>query len=389
MSEAYKFIAIAGNPNSGKTTAFNRYTGSRQHVGNYPGITVEKKEGTAHIDGKKVTLIDLPGTYSLSAYSLEELVARKVLAEDRPGAVIDVLNAAVLDRNLYLTVQILEMGVPVVLALNMMDEARAQGIRINVQQLESLTGLKAVPMVAREGQGMDEALSEAVKLAESCGGKCKPLEISYGPDIDEALKEMTPLVTEAGFLTEKYPDRWIALKYLERDSEVLRQGEAANRELHDRLTAKVEKVAEHLKTTLNTYPEAIIADYRYGYISSTLRQGVVRGAEELKDRIAYSDKMDSVLTHRFFGPLILLAVLYAVYFITIELGDYPLGWVESAFEWLDSVVSDAMPDGLLKSMVTAGIIGGVGGVLGFVPLIMIMFLLIAFLEESGYMAPVA
>ena len=126
MSEAYKFIAIAGNPNSGKTTAFNRYTGSRQHVGNYPGITVEKKEGTAHIDGKKVTLIDLPGTYSLSAYSLEELVARKVLAEDRPGAVIDVINAAVLERNLYLTVQILEMGVPVVLALNMMDEARAQ-----------------------------------------------------------------------------------------------------------------------------------------------------------------------------------------------------------------------------------------------------------------------
>lgn len=389
MSEAYKFIAIAGNPNSGKTTAFNKYTGSRQHVGNYPGITVEKKEGTAHVNGQKVTLVDLPGTYSLSAYSLEELVARKVLAEERPGAVINVINAAVLERNLYLTVQMLEMGVPVVLALNMMDEARAQGIRIDVQRLEELTGLKAVPTVARTGQGLDEALEEAVKLADASGGKGTPLEISYGPDIDEALKEMTPLVCDANFLTERYPARWVALKYLERDSEIMLQGKAANPELNDTLIAKTEKIAEHLKTTLNTYPEAIIADYRYGYISSTLRQGVVRGAEELKDRIAYSDKIDAVLTHRFFGPFILLAVLYVVYYITIELGDYPLGWVESAFEWLDNAVGEAMPDGLLKSMVTAGIIGGVGGVMGFVPLIMIMFLLIAFLEDSGYMARVA
>lgn len=389
MSEAFKFIAIAGNPNSGKTTAFNWYTGSRQHVGNYPGITVEKKEGAAHLGDKTIALVDLPGTYSLSAYSLEEVVARRVLAEERPGAVLDVINASVLERNLYLTVQMQEMGVPVALALNMMDEARKQGIRINVKRLEELTGLKATPTVARTGEGLEEALAEAVKIAEETGGKCKPLEISYGPDVDEALAELIPMVEEASLLTDKYPARWVALKYIERDSEVVKQGQALNAGLSEALTAKVDKLADHLKKTLNTYPEAIIADYRYGYISSTLRQGVIGGHSEAKDRIAYSDKMDRVLTHRLFGPLILAAVLYLVYFITIEVGDYPLGWVGSFFERLNETVGSRMNDGMLKSLVTSGIIDGVGGVLGFVPLIMLMFLLIAFLEDSGYMARVA
>jgi len=389
MSEASKFIAIAGNPNSGKTTAFNWYTGARQHVGNYPGITVEKKEGTAHLAGKSITLVDLPGTYSLSAYSLEEVVARRVLSEDRPGAVLNVINAAVLERNLYLSVQIQEMGLPVVLALNMMDEARAQGIRINVKRLEERTGMKAVPTVARTGEGLEEALTEAVKIAEETGGRCSPLEISYGPDVDQVLGELTPLVEKAELLTQKYPARWVALKYIERDSEVIKQGREANAELSDRLTAAVNKLADHLKTTLNTYPEAVIADYRYGYISSTLREGVVEGLSNVQDRIAYSDKMDRVLTHRLVGPVILALVLYLVYYLTIELGDYPLGWTEAFFGWLNETVGGMMPDGLLKSLVTSGIIDGVGGVLGFVPLIMIMFLLIAFLEDSGYMARVA
>ncbi len=389
MSEAYKFIAIAGNPNSGKTTAFNWYTGARQHVGNYPGITVEKKEGNTIVDGKSVTLVDLPGAYSLTAYSLEELVARRVLAEERPGAVLNVLNSAVLERNLYLTVQMLEMGVPVVLALNMMDEAKAQGISINCTRLEELTGLRAVPTVARTGEGLEKALKQTVTLAEECGGKRPPLEISYGPDVDEALKNMAPLITQAEFLTQLYPARWIGVKYLERDEEIMRQGQAANPELNDKLIAMAEKVSVHTKNTFNSYPEAIIADYRYGYISSLLRQGILTGADELNQRIAYSDKMDSVLTHRLLGPLILLTVLYAVYYLTIKLGDYPLGWVESAFEWLDATVGNMLNDGMLKSLITSGIIGGVGGVLGFVPLIMIMFLLIAFLEDSGYMARVA
>lgn len=389
MAAAENFIAIAGNPNSGKTTAFNKYTGSRQHVGNYPGITVEKKEGTATIDGRQVTLVDLPGTYSLTAYSLEEVVARRVLAEDRPGAVLDVVNAGVLERNLYLTVQLLEIGLPVVVALNMMDEAGAQGISINAKRLEELTGVKAVPTVARTGEGLDEALRVALELSGTYKGKGTPLEISYGTDIDEALKQMTPVVEKAGILAGNYPARWVALKYLEQDEEVIKQGKAASPVESAKLIQMAEKVAAHLKTTLNTYPEALIADYRYGYISSILKQGVVSGAEEQKNRIAYSDRADTVLTNRFLGPLIMLGVLYGMYYLTIEIGDYPLGWVEGFFEWLDGAVGGLMADGMLKSLATSGIIAGVGGVLGFVPLIMIMFLLISILEDSGYMARVA
>ena len=389
MSTAGQFLAIAGNPNSGKTTVFNRYTGARQHVGNYPGITVEKKEGTTHLGDRAITLVDLPGTYSLTAYSLEEVVARRVLAEDRPGAVINVVNASVLERNLYLTVQMMEMGIPVVLALNMMDEARGQGLVIDCARLEKLMNISVVPTVARYGEGLQDALAKAVELADSCSGRVEPLAISYGPDIDEALAEMTPVVEKAQLMTDKYPARWVALKYLERDEEVIRQGSAIAKEISDTLVKMTDETANHIKTTLNSYPEGILADYRYGYISSILRQGVVKSADDLKNRIAYSDKVDSVLTHRLFGPLILLAVLYVMYYSVIEVGAYPLGWVEGVFEWLDETVGGMMADGFLKSLVTSGIIAGVGGVLGFVPLIMIMFLLISILEDSGYMARVA
>ncbi len=390
MAAKKPFIALAGNPNAGKTTAFNKYTGARQHVGNYPGITVEKKEGIARIDGKDIVLVDLPGTYSLTAYSQEEVVARQVLAEDRPGAVIDIVNAGVLERNLYLSVQLLEMGVPVVLALNMMDEARAQGLVVNVQKLEEITGIKAIPTVARTGEGLGTILRAAVALAEERAGKeWVPLDISYGPDIDAALAEMVPVIEETKLLTAKYPARWIALKYLEKDEDIIRQGVALSPEVTARLQVIADKVAKHLETTLRTYPEAVIADYRYGYIASVLRQGVLSGADELKSRIAYSDKMDTILTNRFLGPLILMGVLYLMYWLTFKLGEYPSDWLKAFFGWLKGVASDVLPDGLLKSMITAGVIDGVGGVMGFVPLIAIMFVLISFLEDSGYMARVA
>lgn len=388
---AHTFIALAGNPNAGKTTAFNWYTGSRQHVGNYPGITVEKKEGTALVDGKAVSLVDLPGTYSLTAYSLEEVVSRRVLAEDKPGAILNVINAGVLERNLYLTVQMLEMGLPVVIALNMMDEARARGIAVNVDRLEELMGVKAVSTVARTGEGLGEALRACLALAEACGNEKqrRPLEISYGSDIDAALKAMVPLVETAGLLTDKYPARWVCLKFLERDEDILKQAAAASAATAAALQDIAGKVEAHLKTTLNAYPEGIIADYRYGYISSILRQGVLTEAEEMKGRIAYSDKMDTILTHRFFGFAILLCVLYVMYWTTFTLGDYPAIWLGDGIERLSNLVSEHMREGFLKSLVISGVIGGVGGILGFVPLIMIMFLFIAFLEDSGYMARVA
>ncbi len=390
MSEDKTLIALAGNPNSGKTTAFNKYTGARQHVGNYPGITVEKKEGTAHLDGKSITLVDLPGTYSLTAYSLEEVVARKVLAEERPGAVINVVNAGVLERNLYLTVQLLELGIPVVLSLNMMDEARAAGLSIDVAQLEKLTGIRAVPTVARSGEGLDEALRTAVRLAREGDEKARtPLEISYGPDIDAILPGMTDLIAQKKFLTDLYPARWTALKYLERDGDIMDRGKGADPETSAALEKITEKLAAHLAGTLKTYPEAIIADYRYGFIASVLKQGVLTGADEMQARIAYSDKMDKVLTNRLFGPLILVGVLYAMYWLTFSLGEYPAGWLESFFGFLNETADAHMREGMLKSLVMSGVIDGVGGVMSFVPLIAIMFLLISFFEDSGYMARMA
>ena len=388
MQPDFMFIAIAGNPNAGKTTAFNKYTGARQHVGNYPGITVEKKEGFTMLHGQQISLIDLPGTYSLTAYSLEEVVARKVLAEEKPGAVLNVLNAGVLERNLYLTVQLLEMGMPIAIALNMMDEARNQGLQINAVRLSELIGVPVVSTVARTGEGLEAALEAAVSLAQH-PTRPAPLIISYGQDVDEALLAMTPIIEEHQFLTAYYPARWIALKYLEHDEDILRQGQAANKDISDQLSARVNTCAKHLDATLRTYPEAVIADYRYGYIASLLRQGVITDTRNQRNRIAYSDKMDRVLTHQIFGPLIMLGVLYAMYFITFKLGEFPAEWLAASFEWLRGVADAALPEGPFKSLLLSGIIDGVGGVLGFVPLIMIMFLLIAMLEDSGYMARVA
>lgn len=382
-------IALAGNPNSGKTTAFNRYTGARQHVGNYPGITVEKKEGSAHLDGIEVTLVDLPGTYSLTAYSMEEVVARRVLAEERPGAVIDVINTGVLERNLYLSVQMLELGMPLVLCLNMMDEARAAGVNVNVKRLEELTGMKCVPAVARKGDGLDDALRAAVELAKKTSGRVEPLNISYGADVDAALNEMTPLIESAKLLTDRYPARWLAMKYLEHDKEIMGRGQKVDPALHDKLKAASDKLGAHLKATLRTNAESIIADYRYGYISSILKNGVLEGADDILERTAFSDKLDKVLTQQVAGPVILLVVLYAMYYMTLEVGAYPQGWVETFFEWLSDTAGGLLGDGTLKSLVCDGIIAGVGGVLSFVPLIMIMFVLIAVLEDSGYMARVA
>ena len=217
-------IALAGNPNCGKTTAFNEYTGTHQHVGNYPGVTVDKKEGFISLDGVNVRMVDLPGTYSLTAYSQEEIVTRAVLApariEEKPLAVIDVVDTSALERNLFLTVQIREMGLPVVLACNMMDEARKAGIHVDVKKLSEQLGIPVVPTVARSGEGLKEALREAIAVGRI---GLEPLNISYGPDLDPVLTRMERLITDKGLLTDRYPARWVALKILENDTVVLEE----------------------------------------------------------------------------------------------------------------------------------------------------------------------
>ena len=387
MADKTTRIALAGNPNAGKTTIFNGLTGARQHVGNYPGITVDKKEGFVTVDDRTMHIIDLPGTYSLTAYSQEELVARAVLADERPQVVVDVVSAAVLERNLYLTVQLLEMGIPVVLALNMMDEARKQGIAIDSAQLAKYLHLPVVETVGRTGEGLDRLMRETAKFADERQGEWEPLRISYGQDLDPVIDDMTERIEQAAFLTDKYPARWIAIKYMEGDEEIQKIAQRIAPELAEVLSIMREKVADHCQMTLRTYPEAIIADYRYGFISSLLRKGVVEMSAS--DRTAFSDQMDTVLTHRIIGPVIMVLVLFAIYHITFAVGDIPTTWMGAFFSWLGDTVSKVIPEGLFQSMIVSGVIDGVGGVLSFVPLIMIIFLLISFLEDSGYMARIA
>ncbi|MBQ3059684.1 MAG: ferrous iron transport protein B [Desulfovibrio sp.] len=380
------YIALAGNPNSGKTTAFNVYTGARQRVGNYPGVTVERKEGTAHHEGSTVHIVDLPGTYSLTAYSEEELVVRRELAERPPQAVINMLDASALERSLYLTVQLLEMGQPLVLALNMIDEARAAGIRIDRHELGQRLGVPVVETVARNGTGLAEALSAA--LAVEKNREKEGLTISYGSDIDPVLADMQVQIEKAGVATHKYPARWLALKILEGDADVLAEVRKVDSTLAERLAVSCHTVAGHIQKTLKTSPEAVISDYRHGFVRGLLKDGVMT-QEDGRDRLAFSDKIDKVLVNAFSGPLIMFAVLYMVFYLTFEVGAYPQGWVEDFFGWLGGIATDAIPPGLLQSLIVSGIIDGLGGILSFVPLILIMFLFIAFLEDTGYMARIA
>ena len=380
-------IALAGNPNCGKTTLFNAITGAHQHVGNYPGITVEKKEGYCQVNGRHIQLVDLPGTYSLTAYSLEELVARNFIIQDRPSAVINIVDSSNLERNLYLTIQLLELGVPVLVALNMVDMAAARGLTIDSEELGRRLRVPVVPTVARTGKGKEALLEAAAQLGQE-DTVWEPLHISYGPDIDPVLDTMEVQIRAAAFLTDSLPARWTALKYLEADEEVIRKGKEKNPALSGKLNELAEQVTQHLQKTLDSYPEAIIADHRYGFIAALLKEGVVKHSHKA-DRLYLTDQIDRVLTNRFFGPILMMLIIYAAYKFTFTYSKAPVAWLEAGFSALGRFADSSLPPGPLKSLIVSGVIDGVGGVLGFVPLILFMFFAIAFLEDTGYLARVA
>ncbi len=379
-------MALMGNPNSGKTTLFNNLTGARQHVGNYPGITVEKREGRLRLEELDITVVDLPGTYSLTAYTQDELVARNFLIEKNPDAVVTVLDATNLERSLYLVLQILELGTPVIVALNMMDEVRRKGVTIDTKRLSTLLGVPILEMVARTGEGRETLFREARKAMLERPAHTE-LRISYGHDLDQTLDAMQALIESSNFLGGRYPSRWLGLKYLESDAEVLALGQSTP-DVHARLLEMTSVLARHCRETLNTEPECLIADYRYGFIAGLLKDGVMtRPATQA--RFDITDKLDAVLTNRLAGPMFMFAIIYLMFEMTFTLGEVPMGWVESFFGWLNETATAILPEGLLSSLIVSGIIDGVGGVLGFTPLIMIMFFFLSFLEDSGYMARMA
>ena len=377
-------IALSGNPNSGKTTVFNAITGARQQIANYPGVTVEKKVGHVTHKGCRIEVVDLPGTYSLTAYSLEEIVARDFLVNERPDLVVDIVDASNLDRNLYLAVQFKELGIPMIIALNMVDMAESRGIRVDHQQLSTLFGTPVVPMVARSNKGIQELLDKVLESAQE-GQQWHPAVISYGTDIDQSLDEIEAIIEGSSIFDKKYPSRWRALKCLEGDSQII---ELLKRDpnLGQEIDAICKKTFKHIMDTLEEEPEGIIADHRYGYITGITKKSVKR---KIEARLNLSDKIDKVLTNRIIGPLLMLAILYVIYVFTFSASEAPVGWFEAFFGGLKGVASSVIAPGYLQSLITSGVIDGVGGVLGFVPLIMFMFFAIAIMEDSGYMARVA
>lgn len=380
-------VAVAGQPNCGKSTMFNMLTGSTARIGNYPGITVERMEGFWKNDDYKIKFIDLPGTYSLTSYSLEEVVARKVILEEKPDIVLCMLDATALERSLYLAIQIIEIGVPVVIGLNMMDEVRREGIQIDTAKLSKKLLVPVIECIARKSVGRDEILKSIIETYEDPNKDTLKISISYGPDIDPALDKMESIIKDNKFLTDQHLPRWLAVKYMEDDSYIIKSGSKADSKSSDALLAIVKEVEKHTEKSLKTYPEALVSDYRYGYITSLLKGGVISRPNAFRRNV--SEVIDRVVTNRVLGPLIMLAILYLLFFFTFTLGAYPQELLQNAFGLLGNIGTEYISNPLLQSLVVSGIIDGVGAVLSFAPLILIMFAMLCFLEDLGYMARVA
>ncbi len=370
-------IALAGNPNCGKTTIFNNITGAKQHVGNYPGVTVEKKEGHCTYEGKELLFVDLPGTYSLTARSLDEVVARNVIINEKPDIIVNVLDASNLERNLYLAAQLVELGRPIVVALNMMDIAERMGVKIDLKKLGEQLGAVVVPLVGSKNIGTKELL-EVISDTEKTA-KLVNATVDYGADVEPSVRELTDAIEKTGSIT--YPVRWLAVKLLENDADVVAKVKAMDGTQN--ILSLAEKLRNTLKDTIDL--DFYFAERRHQFAVKAFNASVLaRGTSD-----TLSDKIDRVLTNRILGIPIFLALMWIMFTAVIDLGAYPQDWLDSGFgmlgDWLNGVIEDEQ----LRSLVVDGIIGGVGSVLSFVPLIVLLYFFISLLEDSGYMARAA
>lgn len=385
-------IALAGNPNSGKTTLFNSMTGARQHVGNYPGVTVEKKEGYLKHNGYNVKIIDLPGTYGLTAFSPDELVARNVLIEEELDLIVNVVDASNLERNLYLAMQLKELEIPMVLAVNMADYAEANGIYINYDLLAQLTGIPVVRVVATKGEGINELLDLMTK-----GGhrNVSAKSVRYGLEIEEAITRLEKSIgsglevaatstAKGDQVSVKYPNRWLAIKLLENDKEVIEKVKSISNT--EGLLKQAYTEQSYFRTNLNDDLENLIAEGRYAYIRGVTQEAV----RTVKlDKVSMTEKIDKVLLNRFTGLPIFLFIMWALFQLTFAIGNPIIGWLEELVAIAAEAAAANLPEGLLSSLIADGIIGGVGGVVVFLPVILLLFLGIAILEASGYMSRAA
>ena len=382
-------VALVGNPNCGKTSLFNFASGAHERVGNYSGVTVDAKEGFAEFEGYRMKLVDLPGTYSLSAYSPEELYVRKQLVEDTPDVIINVLDASNIERNLYLTTQLMDMHLRVVCALNMFDETERRGDQLNIDTLSGLMGIPMVPTSFRTGRGLPELMREVIHIFESQEGHdnyYRHIHINHGHEIENGIANIQKFLKGNDLLRLRYSTRWLALKLLEKDSEA----ERVIRELPEaEQIIEVRDVAVHrVKEETGTDSETAIMDAKYGFIRGALQEaGYEMGTKENTYKVTH--QLDALITNRWLGFPIFFFLLYLMFEATFTLGQYPMDWIDEGVSWLGDFVSQNMSEGPLKAMLVDGIIGGVGAVIVFLPQILILYTFISFMEDSGYMSRAA
>jgi len=374
-------VGLAGNPNVGKTTVFNRLTGMRQHVGNWPGKTVERAEGHFSHGSYNYDVIDLPGNYALSAHSMEEIVSRDFIVDDDSDVIINVVDAANLERNLYLTVQMMELGANIVMALNMNDFAKKKDHIIDVKLMSELLGFPVVEVNAKNGDGFEELLSTVEKQAANPINSSAKL--SYGDELREHLADLQALIEKDNNLLD-VPSVWTAIKLLEKDAIVIEKVQKSSQS--STIMAEVDKVAGHLRGIFNEGAEEVVANARYAFIGGLMAEAVKRPSVEKETT---TDKIDKIVTNRLLAPFIFIIIMYAMFQFTYTLGAPFQDMIDVAFGSLAEWVGGFIANEYLASFICDGIIGGVGGVLTFLPIIILMFLFLSILEDCGYLARAA
>ena len=377
-------VALVGNPNCGKTSLFNIASGSHEHVGNYSGVTVDVKEGTFHYKGYTFCLADLPGTYSLSAYSPEELYVRRYLHDKSPDVILNVVDATNLERNLYLTTQLIDMDRSMVIALNMFDEFRASGDQLDYKTLGEMIGVPMVPVVARNGEGIDRLFDSIIRVYEGCHDDVRHIHVNLSADIEAAVRVLIDRIKADKTTDPHFSPRYLAIKFLSGDHEIesilSRSADFDNLKAdRDRLRARIERLNDEDITST-------VAAEKYGFIAGALAETMT---ESKKDNVSSTTIIDAVVTNKLFGFPLFLLIMFVIFWATFFIGRYPMDWIESGVEALSSLLDRNMAPGLLKDLVVDGIVGGVGGVIIFLPNILILYFCISYMEDSGYMARAA
>lgn len=380
-------VALVGNPNCGKTSLFNVASGSHEHVGNYSGVTVDAKEGRFEYKGYKFVLVDLPGTYSLSAYSPEELYVRKNLIDNVPDVVINVVDASNIERNLYLTAQVIDMNLRVVMALNMYDEFKDKGDELDIKQLGYLLGMPVCPTVSRDGTGIPELFDTVIKIYTQSDPKlARHIHINHGAELEKSIDRIKLLLQKNQSLRDKYSTRYLAIKYLEDDKDIEKIIDALpNRD--EIISARVIE-EQRIIDLLHTNTESAIVDAKYAFIQGALAE-TYKPHQDATPRKTVTDKIDAVVTNKWMAFPIFIAVLYLIFQTTFAVGDYPMQWIDWFVGKFGDFVATFMADGWLKDLVVDGIISGVGSVLVFLPNILILYFFISLMEDSGYMSRAA